>query len=60
MSSLPDRYDHHPRLFPYLLAGLYDEDDGIRKICLEVIEEAGLEEEKAKVKLYKNKYNLFK
>jgi len=26
---VPDRYDHHPRLVPYLLSGLFDEYEGV-------------------------------
>lgn len=41
MISLVDRYDHHPRLVPYILSGLFDEHPDIRKLALEILEEAG-------------------
>ena len=30
LTDLPDRIDHEGRIFPYLISGLYDENDGIR------------------------------
>ena len=29
MVNLPDRYDHHSRIVPYILSGLFDQDEGI-------------------------------
>jgi hypothetical protein len=48
---LPDRYDHETRLVPYLLSGLFDPDEEIRKSVVEIIEEIGIQYEKEKVKL---------
>jgi len=49
VSRLPDRYDHLPRLIPYLLSGMFDDFQEIRETCFEVLEEAGQEEEREKV-----------
>lgn len=38
---LPDKKDHEGRLFPYLLSGLHDQNDGIRESVFEMIEEIG-------------------
>ena len=51
VSRLPDRYDHLPRLIPYLLSGMFDDFQEIRETCFEVLEEAGQEEEREKVTL---------
>mmetsp|Transcript_33001 Transcript_33001/g.50533 ORF Transcript_33001/g.50533 Transcript_33001/m.50533 type:complete len:160 (+) Transcript_33001:948-1427(+) len=45
LTDLPDKVDHEGRIFPYLLSGLYDPNDDIRKLCFEVIEEVGLRHE---------------
>jgi hypothetical protein len=45
LMELPDRIDHEPRIFPYLISGLYDQNDGIRKLVFEEIEELGLKHE---------------
>ncbi|EAS03936.2 kinase domain protein (macronuclear) [Tetrahymena thermophila SB210] len=50
VSRLPDRYDHLPRLIPYLISGLFDDFEEIRETCFEVLEEAGQEEEREKEK----------
>jgi len=47
--KLADRYDHHARIVPYLLSGLFDDFDEIRSISFEIIEELGALEEKEKV-----------
>ena len=39
--DLPDRIDMEGRIFPYLISGLYDENDGVRKNVFELIEEIG-------------------
>jgi hypothetical protein len=41
VSRLPDRYDHMPRLIPYLISGLFDDFEEIRNTCFEVLEEVG-------------------
>lgn len=28
--DLDDKYDHHGRLVPYILSGLFDEDDEVK------------------------------
>ena len=38
---LPDKVDHEGRLFPYMISGLYDPNDGIQQTCFEIIEELG-------------------
>ena len=43
--DLPDRIDHEGRIFPYLISGLYDPNDGIRQTTFELIEEIGLRHE---------------
>lgn len=45
LMDLPDRIDHEGRIFPYIIAGLYDENDDIRRITFELIEEIGLRKE---------------
>jgi len=62
--SLPDRYDHEPRLAPYMVSGwnflvfscfpnsplgLFDRDDEISQSAYEMIEEVGLQYEREKV-----------
>lgn len=41
LMDLPDRWDHEGRIFPYLLSGLFDKNDGIRTLVFELIEELG-------------------
>jgi hypothetical protein len=43
--DLPDRIDMEGRIFPYLISGLYDHNDGIRTTTFELIEEIGLQHE---------------
>lgn len=45
LMDLPDRVDHEGRVFPYIISGLYDENDDIRKAVFELIEEIGLRHE---------------
>lgn len=40
--DLPDRIDHEGRIFPYIISGLYDDNDEIKKLTFELIEEIGL------------------
>ena len=40
--DLPDKVDHEGRIFPFLMSGLYDENDDIRTTVYELIEEIGL------------------
>ena len=39
--KLPDKKDHEGRLFPYLISGLYDQNDGIQEMVFDLIEELG-------------------
>ena len=39
--ELPERRDHESRLLPYLLSGLIDEDDRVRRGALETLEKLG-------------------
>jgi hypothetical protein len=41
LMKLPDKKDHEGRLFPYLITGLYDQNDNIRESVFELIEELG-------------------
>ncbi len=41
MIKLPDKKDHEGRVFPYIVSGLHDENDGIREAVFEMIEEMG-------------------
>lgn len=47
--QLADRYDHHARIIPYLLSGLFDEFEQVQHLSYEIIEELGALEEKEKV-----------
>jgi hypothetical protein len=56
MTKLPDKYDHEGRLYPYILSGLYDSNDGVRETCFEIIEEIGqIHEEENEEKLRETK-----
>jgi hypothetical protein len=48
--DLNDKYDHHGKLVPYLLSGLFDPDPEVRESALSAIDEIGrqIEEEKEK------------
>ena len=39
--KLPDKKDHEGRIFPYLISGLYDQNDTIQETVFELIEELG-------------------
>lgn len=41
LMRLPDKCDHEGRLFPYMISGLYDQNDTIKQTCFEIIEELG-------------------
>lgn len=41
LMDLPDRYDHEGRIFPFLISGLFDQNDDIRRLVYELIEEIG-------------------
>jgi len=51
--DLPDRYDHHPRLIPYILSGLFDEFPDVRQIAIAALDQAGLLEEREKEKEFR-------
>jgi len=56
LTKLPDKYDHEGRLYPYILSGLYDANDGIRSTVFEIIEEIGqIHEEENEEKLRETK-----
>jgi|APCry1669188879_1035177.scaffolds.fasta_scaffold74368_1 hypothetical protein len=38
LTILDDRWDHHSRLMPYIVSGLFDESDDIREIAYDAIE----------------------
>lgn len=51
--KLPDKRDHEPRLFPYMLSAMNDENTTVQKNAFEQIEEMGLmyeEEEEEKLR----------
>lgn len=53
---LPDKVDHEPRFFPYLLSGLFDPTEEIQQTVFEIIEEMGaLYEEEYEEKLRESK-----
>lgn len=39
--ELDDKYDHHGRIVPYMLSGLFDEDEVVKGTALEIIIEIG-------------------
>lgn len=39
--DLDDKYDHHGRLVPYLLSGLFDQDEVVKNTAMATIEEVG-------------------
>jgi len=41
LMRLPDRADHEAQLFPYIISGLYDQNDTICSLVFEIIEELG-------------------
>jgi hypothetical protein len=41
LMRLPDKCDHEGRLFPYMISGLFDQNDTIQQTCFEIIEELG-------------------
>ena len=41
MIKLPDKKDHEGRVFPYIISGLYDQNDDIRSAVFELFEEMG-------------------
>ena len=50
MNRLEDRYDHHSRVIPYVVSGLFDPSPEIRDLSFEILEEAGQLEEREKEK----------
>ena len=66
LTSLPDKYDHEGRLFPYIISALYDDNDGICSTGFDILEEVGqLHETENEEKLrevkqfaYKNEWSL--
>eukprot|EP01022_Parablepharisma_sp_SALTPOND_P004476 TRINITY_DN120366_c2_g1_i1.p1 TRINITY_DN120366_c2_g1~~TRINITY_DN120366_c2_g1_i1.p1 ORF type:complete len:897 (-),score=130.63 TRINITY_DN120366_c2_g1_i1:2894-5584(-) len=53
MIDLPDKYDHEGRIVPYLLAGLYDSWESIKKMVFEQFEEIGRIHEEEHEKEYR-------
>ena len=45
LMDLPDRIDHEGRIFPFLITGLFDNHEGIRKTVFQLIEELGHQHE---------------
>lgn len=42
---LPDRWDHYPRMVPYILSGVIDKNREIAKLAIDIIEECGMNQE---------------
>jgi hypothetical protein len=38
---LPDRIEQEPRIFPYLISGLFDPNDNIKQLTFDIIEQLG-------------------
>ena len=38
LTRLADRWDHHARLMPYIVSGLFDESEDVRSISMDTIE----------------------
>lgn len=36
--NLEDREDHYPKLFPYLLSGLFDSSESIQSLTIEILD----------------------
>ena len=51
--DLDDKYDHHGRLVPYILSGLFDSDDTVRDTAAEIIEVVGRQIEVEKEKEFR-------
>ena len=41
LMHLPDKVDHEGRIFPYMISGLFDQNDDIKQLAYDIIEEAG-------------------
>ena len=39
--DIDDKYDHHGRVVPYMLSGLFDREQEVREVALETIVEVG-------------------
>lgn len=50
LTRLEDRWDHHARLVPYILSGLFDSNEEVQTMALETIEQVGIEWEKEREK----------
>ncbi|KAM3145249.1 hypothetical protein pb186bvf_002577 [Paramecium bursaria] len=58
LTKLDDRWDHHARLVPYLLSGLFDEDSHIQEASIQIIDEVGLQWEVEREKDIKDQKQL--
>ena len=54
LETLPDREDHFPRLFPYLLTFLFDKDDHLRQQTVESLEFLGKSIEREKYDTFRD------
>lgn len=41
LMRLPDRHEMEPRIFPYLISGLFDHNDEIKQLTFDIIEQLG-------------------
>lgn len=41
LMRLPDRIEMEPRIFPYLISGLFDHNDEIKQLTFDIIEQLG-------------------
>lgn len=48
--DLDDKYDHHGRIVPYMLSGLFDEDEQVKQVAVQIVEEIGRQIEVEKEK----------
>ena len=58
LARLPDKEDHEGQLFPYLISGLYDQNDDICNTVFEIIEELGLKHEEDNEAKYRERKQL--
>lgn len=41
LTELADKWDHHPRMVPYVLSGLFDSEIAIQEAALQIIDDVG-------------------
>lgn len=58
LMRLPDRTDHEGQLFPYMISGLYDQNDSICSLVFEIMEELGQSHEESNEEKYRERKQL--